>query len=117
MIKKVKVISSTLVLSSMAFIANKVSAAAQIGTELQTTDLNSIINSAISFAIWAAGLLSVIFIIIGGFQYITAGTSKDGVTKAKNTLLYAIVGLIIVMLALVIRNFVLTGLNVKLPPV
>ncbi|MDD5731423.1 MAG: hypothetical protein PHU42_00790 [Patescibacteria group bacterium] len=129
MIKKVKLIAGTFVLSTMVLIANKVSAvtcitpnnppgctSGSIDTkELAVGNLNTYISDALGFAIWAAGLLSVVFIIIGGFQYITAGASKDGATKAKNTLTYAIIGLVIVLLALVIRNYVLTSIGVSIP--
>ncbi len=132
MLKKVKVIASTLVLSGMALISDKASAAlpcitpnnpvgcASSGSvstgDLAGGSLETYITAALSFAIWAAGLLSVAFIIIGGFQYITAGASKDGATKAKTTLTYAIVGLVIVLLALLIRNFVLGRLSITVPP-
>jgi TRAP-type C4-dicarboxylate transport system permease small subunit len=53
------------------------------------------------------GVVAVIMIIIGGFRYITSGGSSDKVTGAKNTILYAIIGLIIVALAQVIVRFVL----------
>jgi hypothetical protein len=46
-------------------------------------------------------------IIYGGFRYITSGGDSNGVTAAKNTILYAIIGLIIVALAQIIVNFVL----------
>jgi hypothetical protein len=115
MLKKVKVMASTVASSSVALFTNKASAAA-IGTgDLAQGTLETYITAALSFAIWAAGLLSVAFIIIGGFQYITAGASKDGATKAKTTLTYAIVGLVIVLLALLIRNFVLGRLSVTAP--
>jgi hypothetical protein len=78
-------------------------------------DLMQYVNIAINTFIGIAGVLSVIFIIIGGFQYITAGTSKDGATKAKQTLTYAIIGLVIVALAVVIRNFVIARLGVNAP--
>jgi hypothetical protein len=57
------------------------------------------------------GAVSVIMIIIGGFRYIISGGDSTGVSGAKNTILYAIVGLIIVLFAQVIIRFVLT--NVK----
>jgi len=57
------------------------------------------------------GAVSVIMIIIGGFRYIISGGDSNGVTGAKNTILYAIVGLVIVIFAQVIVRFVLT--NVK----
>jgi len=116
MFKKVKIIASALVSSSIALFTNKASAAGSIGTgEFAQGDLSTYITAALSFAIWAAGILSVAFIIIGGFQYITAGASKEGAGKAKNTLTYAIVGLIVVLLAFLIRNFILGRLSVPVP--
>ena len=69
------------------------------------------INSAVSLVInifsWIVGVVSVIMIIYGGFRYITSGGASDSVSSAKNTILYAIVGLVIVALAQVIVKFVL----------
>jgi hypothetical protein len=53
------------------------------------------------------GAVAVIMIIYGGFRYITSGGDSGGVGNAKNTLIYAIVGLVIVALAQLIVHFVL----------
>jgi hypothetical protein len=53
------------------------------------------------------GVVSVIMIIYGGFRYITSGGDSGSVGNAKNTLVYAIVGLIIVALAQLIVHYVL----------
>ena len=53
------------------------------------------------------GAISVIMIIIGGLRYVVSGGKAESVTAAKNTILYAIVGIIIAMLAYAIINFVL----------
>jgi Type IV secretion system pilin len=53
------------------------------------------------------GAVAVIMIIYGGFRYITSGGDTNKVGSAKNTLIYAIIGLIIVALAQVIVHFVL----------
>jgi hypothetical protein len=53
------------------------------------------------------GAVSVIMIIYGGFRYITSGGDSGRVGNAKNTLIYAIVGLVIVALAQLIVHFVL----------
>lgn len=53
------------------------------------------------------GIIAVIMIIFGGFKYITSGGDSGNVSGAKNTLIYAIVGLIIVALAQFIVRFVL----------
>ena len=53
------------------------------------------------------GIVAVIMIIFGGFKYITSGGDSGNVSGAKNTLIYAIVGLIVVALAQFIVHFVL----------
>ncbi len=57
------------------------------------------------------GAISVIMIIYGGFRYITSGGDSGKVGSAKNTIIYAIIGLIIVALAQLIVNLVLTQSN------
>jgi hypothetical protein len=53
------------------------------------------------------GAISVIMIIYGGFRYITSGGDSGKVGSAKNTIIYAIIGLIVVVLAQVIVNVVI----------
>jgi hypothetical protein len=53
------------------------------------------------------GIVAIIMIIYGGFRYITSGGDSGRVGNAKNTLIYAVIGLIIVALAQVIVHFVL----------
>lgn len=67
----------------------------------------SLINTIVDIFSLIVGFVSVIMIIYGGFRYITSGGDSNGVTAAKNTILYAVIGLIIVALAQVIVNFVL----------
>lgn len=57
------------------------------------------------------GAVSVIMIIFGGFKYVTSGGDSSGVTSAKNTILYAVIGLVVAMLAYAILDFVLTQLE------
>jgi len=53
-----------------------------------------------------AGIIAVIVIIISGFKYVASGGDSGAVASAKNTLLYAIVGLVVVILAFTITQFV-----------
>ena len=55
------------------------------------------------------GAVSVIMIIIGGFRYIISGGDSNGVTGAKNTIMYALIGLVIVLFAQVIVRFVISN--------
>src|SRR5689334_12447032 len=64
-----------------------------------TQKLNNLVHTIINLLSVVVGVVAVIMIIVGGFRYITSGGSDTGVTGAKNTILYAIIGLIIVALA------------------
>lgn len=70
--------------------------------------VNNIIKTVIDIFSLVVGVVSVIMIIIGGLKYITSGGDSGNVSGAKNTILYAIVGLVIVALAQIIVRFVLT---------
>lgn len=53
------------------------------------------------------GAISVIMIIVGGLRYVISGGDSAAVSAAKNTILYAIVGVIVALLAYAIINFVI----------
>jgi hypothetical protein len=69
--------------------------------------VNSMITKIINIFSAVVGIAAVIMIIWGGFKYITSGGDSGKVTGAKNTIIYAIIGLIIVALAQFIVKFVL----------
>jgi hypothetical protein len=56
------------------------------------------------------GIIAVLFIIIGGFQYITSAGNDDMAKKGKQTLTYAIIGLVIVILSYVIITVIINTL-------
>jgi len=71
---------------------------------------NGIFKVITNAALFVIGAVSVLMLIYGGIRYtISAGDSK-AVTDAKNTILYAIIGIIVALLAYAIVNFVLTSL-------
>ncbi len=70
--------------------------------------VNKLITNIVNIFSVIVGVVAVIMIIYGGFRYITSGGDSNGVTAAKNTILYAIIGLIIVALAQIIVKFVLS---------
>lgn len=70
----------------------------------QTLSLKDIINRGIAYALLAAGLLSIVFIFIGGISFITSGGNEEKIKQAVSTIRYAIVGLIITILAVLIVN-------------
>ena len=68
----------------------------------QNYDILEIINRGIEYAIIVAGFLSVVFIFIGGISFILSGGQEDKIKSAVSTIRYAIIGLIITILATVI---------------
>ncbi|MEK7472379.1 MAG: hypothetical protein AAB624_03990, partial [Patescibacteria group bacterium] len=69
--------------------------------------INGIIAAAIRIFQVVVGLISIIMIIMGGLKYITSGGDAASVGSAKNTILYALVGIVVVALAEIIVQFVL----------
>ncbi len=69
--------------------------------------LNTTITTAINVISIIVGAIAVIMIIIGGFRYVTSGGKQESVAGAKTTILYALIGLVIVALAQVVVHFVL----------
>ncbi len=61
--------------------------------------------------LYAVGIISVIMLIYGGLRYVLSGGDSKKVTDAKNTILYAIIGLIISILAFAIVNFVINAVT------
>lgn len=71
---------------------------------------NPVFKTITNAALFLIGAISVLMLIYGGIRYtLSAGDSK-AVTDAKNTILYAIIGIIVALLAYAIVNFVLTSL-------
>ncbi len=59
------------------------------------------------------GAVAVAFIILGGYRYVTSQGNRDAVEKAKQTLLYAVVGLLLLFSSVVIFNLIANQLQVK----
>ena len=99
----------------MKDIITKFAAPAKVGEDVKKVgdggdtlwnNIQAIINAVIGIL----GLVCVIIIIIGGVQYMTSSGDASKVKKAKDTILYGIIGLIICVLAFAIVNFVLANI-------
>jgi hypothetical protein len=75
--------------------------------ETGSQGINDIITTIINVFSIIVGVVSVIMIIYGGFKYITSGGDSGNVSSAKNTIIYAVIGLVVVALAQFIVQFVL----------
>jgi hypothetical protein len=76
-----------------------------------TDNFTGVIKRIINIFSIVVGAVSVVMIIIGGFRYIISGGDSTGVSGAKNTILYALVGLVIVLFAQVIVKFVVSNVT------
>ena len=68
---------------------------------------DGIFRTITNVLLFIIGAISVIMLIIGGLRYTVSGGDSSAVTSAKNTILYAVVGIIVALLAYAIVNFVL----------
>jgi cytochrome bd-type quinol oxidase subunit 2 len=71
-----------------------------------TSSLNTLLTQIVNIFSAVVGVVAVVMIIVGGLRYITSGGDSGKVGTAKNTLIYAIIGLVVVALAQVIVHFV-----------
>jgi len=80
-----------------------------------SSDPNSIVNSGnitvllakiVNILLYFAGIIAVIFVIIGGYRYMTAGGNEETAGKGRKTMVNAIIGLVIIILSYVIINAV-----------
>ena len=74
------------------------------------TAVTNLIKTVIDLASMIVGAVSVIMIIVGGLRYITSAGDSSKVSSAKSTILYAIVGLVIVVFAQTIVKYVINKL-------
>lgn len=70
-----------------------------------TDELPSTITGIINGVIGLLASIAVIFVVVGGVQYMTSGGDSGKVKTAKNTILYALIGLVICVLAFAITNW------------
>src|ERR1035437_3962222 len=90
--------ATTFVLSPFAnaqsSIQDGVNSAKGKGQPVQLFGTDGIFTTATNLLLFVIGALSVVMIIVGGIRYVVSGGSSAQVTAAKNTILYAIVGLV-----------------------
>lgn len=67
-----------------------------------------VVESIADIIFWFGGAVAVFFLIVGGYRYMTSQGDREAVEKAKKTVLYALIGLIILFAAVLIFNLVST---------
>ena len=98
------------ILDFLAFSVNDGALAAKAdGMPMELVGVNGVFTQITNTVLYIVGIISVIMLIYGGLRYVISGGDSKKVTDAKNTILYAIIGLIITILSYAIVNFVLTS--------
>lgn len=72
---------------------------------------DGVFTNIVNAALFLIGAISVVMLIYGGIRYTLSAGNATSVTAAKNTILYAIVGIVVALLAFAIVRFVLTTLG------
>jgi len=88
-------------------------AATSSGMPLNLFGVSGVFTIITNSMLFIVGALSVLMLMIGGVRYIISGGNSTSITKAKNTILYAIIGLIVSLTAYAIINFFLSSLISK----
>lgn len=74
--------------------------------------VQGVVKALIQVAFMAAGLVATIYIIVGGYRYITSSGNPEAIESAKGTIVNAIVGLIIIFVSSLLVNYILSSLKV-----
>ena len=81
------------------------------GGNQNKTSLEDQIKQITNVLLFLLGAIAVIMIIIGGIRYATSNGDSGSIKSAKDTILYAVIGLIVAILAYAIVNFVITSFS------
>lgn len=83
----------------------------QINGGSNQASASDIVKKIINGLLFLIGIIAVIMIIYGGIRYTTSAGDSTKIAAAKNTILYAVVGLIVAIMAYAIVNFVVSSFN------
>lgn len=97
--------------ASPAFAASGINTAVGATLAVGNTSPETIVINLINWVLGILALIAVIFILLGGFRWMTAGGNEESVEKAKQILIAAIIGLVIIMAAWGIALYAVTVLG------
>ncbi|MDO8261364.1 MAG: hypothetical protein Q7T50_07810, partial [Candidatus Magasanikbacteria bacterium] len=82
----------------------------QTATGLGNTDPREMAGSVINIVLGFLGVIAVLIILLGGFKWMTAGGNEDGIGEAKQMIGAGVIGLVIILAAFGIAQFVINAL-------
>ncbi len=106
------VVGSVLPADSFAVVpglSDSVNAARGNGQASNLTGEGGVFQTVVNVLLFVIGAVAVVMLVIGGIRYTVSGGDSNAVTAAKNTILYAIIGIIVAILAYAAVNFVITS--------
>lgn len=86
------------------------------GDDCSGSGVDRFVIAIVKVLSWVVGIAAIIMIIVSGFKYITSGGDAGKVTSAKNTLIYALIGIAVAVLAQLLVNFAFTVSNNAVNP-
>lgn len=102
-------VGANVALTSTAFALSKPPVESPTGD----TSFGALLVTVIQSLLFFAGAVAVLFLIIGGFRYVVSAGNPDQVEGAKKTILYAVLGLVIIFIAFLGVQVVQNGLKVN----
>jgi hypothetical protein len=82
----------------------------QAASGLGNTDPRTMVGSIVKIILGFLGIIAVILILYGGFRWMTAAGNEDGIASAKKTIAAGVIGLVIILMAFGIAQFVINAL-------
>ena len=113
---KLAIVSLVAIMGVMSFVPSIVGASPaseirggvnSVGGSGQSSDLGAKIKIIVNVLLYILGAIAVVMIVIGGIRYTTSNGDSSAITSAKNTILYAVVGLVVAILSYALVNFIL----------
>lgn len=79
-------------------------------TVVAGSSVPKVITNMINLLLFVAGAIAALMIVIGGFRYVASNGDSGSASKARDTILYAAIGLVVASLAYVLVNFILESI-------
>ncbi|MDP3976090.1 MAG: hypothetical protein Q8P95_04190 [bacterium] len=73
------------------------------------TSFINLVRTIINYFLGFLGILAIAIVIYGGFMYVTAGVNESGAETGKKVLMYAAIGIVVILLSFVLVNLLLNA--------
>jgi len=93
----------SMILVSLQFFSAKINA---VNVNIPKIDSNLLLNNILNVAYFVAGAVAVFSIVIAGFVMVNSGQNPESVKTAREQILYSVVGLIVIIMAFAVTQFV-----------